>query len=137
MNKEFQLSNPPQDAISSVQFSPSKEDLLAVSDWNREVRVFNTTLNTSVASTKAKAAILDVCWNKTENKLYFGGLDREVASFDIEGMHMAKIGEHDAAVSCMASTEDSLITGSWDCSVKIWDVRSDQLSIKLDQIEKV
>lgn len=39
LNKDIQLSNPPEDSVSDLSFSP-KADYLAVASWDKKVRIY-------------------------------------------------------------------------------------------------
>jgi mRNA export factor len=46
LNKDVALSSPPEDTISSLSFSPAttqQNDFLAVSSWDKKVRIYEIT----------------------------------------------------------------------------------------------
>ena len=42
---EYQLKSPPEDGISAVEFSPSQNNMLLVSSWDRTIRLYDITSN--------------------------------------------------------------------------------------------
>lgn len=80
------LASPPSDIISAVQFSPSpaRQTLLAVSSWDKSVRIYDTNTPDKGAVTQFEhaAPVLDCCWGEggEERNVFSGGLDWLVKS---------------------------------------------------------
>lgn len=69
--------------------------------------------------------MLDCCFEDTK-KGFSGGLDTAVRHFDYTTETQATLGTHSAAISSLTYSQSihSLITGSWDQSLKFWDPRA-------------
>ncbi|KAJ8331717.1 mitotic spindle checkpoint protein Bub3 [Batrachochytrium dendrobatidis] len=128
----LELSNPPQDGISSMEFSKTDKNLLAVSSWDKTVTIYDVSANHPVAGYKHKAAVLDLAFSSTAPVVYSGGLDRALRRFDVVSKTETSLGTHEEAISCINYSKEigQTITGSWDKYIKLWD---DRLSISLTE----
>ncbi|KAI8898596.1 WD40-repeat-containing domain protein [Globomyces pollinis-pini] len=139
---EIEVVEPPMDAISKVLFSPVDPTLLVVSSWNKTVGIYQahhqSNLNVKKTMYLHKAAVLDVDFSTNGDCLYSGGLDLKLTKIDLKSDVQSEIGSHELPISCIRTTSDMTITGSWDKSIKLWDDRnSDPLMTTLEQTEKV
>ncbi|ORX49048.1 WD40 repeat-like protein [Hesseltinella vesiculosa] len=129
--KDFEVSNPPSDGISAMSFSP-QADFLAASSWDNQVRIYEVQ---PTGNTLAKAAyshespVLDVCWSKDGTKLVSGGADKAARLFDISTGQSSQVAEHAEPVKSVRFLDQGqniLATGSYDKTLKYWDLRSPQ-----------
>lgn len=76
---QFELSNPPRDAISALQFAPASPRLL-VASWDKNVYLYDTTEvgGRLVKTFEHRAPVLDVCFGAGEEDAYSAGLDWDV-----------------------------------------------------------
>lgn len=128
--KDIEVPEPPTDSISSLAFSPAA-DYLAVGSWDNNVRLYEVGAG---GQTQGKAMfghqgpVLSVCWNKEGNKVISGGADNAARMFDITNGQSQQVAQHDAPVKVVKWIETPqggiLATGSWDKTVKYWDMRS-------------
>ncbi|ORX91111.1 WD40 repeat-like protein [Basidiobolus meristosporus CBS 931.73] len=128
VNKDFEVSQPPEDGISELSFS-TQADFLAVSSWDNQVRIYEVQQN---GSTVGKAMynhdgpVLCCKWSKDGSKVASGSADKTAKLFDTATGQSQQIAQHDAPISCIQWVGDQNIvaTGSWDKTVKYWDTRS-------------
>ncbi|TFK75097.1 WD40 repeat-like protein [Pluteus cervinus] len=129
--KDMEVSEPPADSISSLAFSP-QADYLAVGSWDNSVRIYEIS---ATGQTQGKAMYqhqgpaLSVCWNKEGNKVFSGGADNAARMFDVTTGQSQQVAQHDAPVKVVRwidAQSGILVTGSWDKTVKYWDLRSPQ-----------
>ncbi|KAG9304958.1 hypothetical protein G9A89_003127 [Geosiphon pyriformis] len=134
--KDYVLPNPPTDGISQLAFSPVA-DYLAVSSWDNQerekifVRIYEVNSTTGSALGKAlyphEAPALCCTWSKDGTKILSGGADKAGRMFDVTTGTAAQIAQHDAPIKCIkwvdSGTSPVVATGSWDKTVKYWDMR--------------
>ncbi|KZT01555.1 Poly(A)+ RNA export protein [Laetiporus sulphureus 93-53] len=129
-DKDIEVADPPSDSISSLSFSP-QADYLAVGSWDNNVRIYEVSQN---GQTQGKAIfphqgpVLSVCWNKDGTKVLSGGADNAARMFDTQTGQPTQVAQHDAPIKCVRWIEmpqgGILVTGSWDKTLKYWDVRT-------------
>ncbi len=95
------LAAPPGDGISSLSFSPVKNELLLVSSWDSTTRLYDVVNNIPKMTFDFGGAVLSSCFDPSGLIAYSGGLDKIVYKLDLSrGMTIA-IGGHNDAISCM------------------------------------
>ncbi|KAL4062201.1 WD40-repeat-containing domain protein [Scleroderma yunnanense] len=129
-DKDIEVADPPSDSISSLAFS-SAADYLAVGSWDNHVRLYEVGAG---GQTQGKAMyghqgpVLSVCWNKDGNRVISGGADNAARMFDITNGQSQQVAQHDAPIKVVKWIETPqagiLATGSWDKTLKYWDLRS-------------
>ncbi|KAI0029340.1 Poly(A)+ RNA export protein [Vararia minispora EC-137] len=131
-SKDVEVVNSPPDSISSLSFSPAA-DFLAVGSWDNNVRIYAVGpqgQSEGKAMYGHQAPVLDVCWNKAGTQIISGGADNAARLYDVQTGQSRQVAAHDAAVKCVRSVETPqgtiLATGSWDKTLKYWDLRSSQ-----------
>eukprot|EP00761_Pharyngomonas_kirbyi_P014541 gb/GECH01014571.1/.p1 GENE.gb/GECH01014571.1/~~gb/GECH01014571.1/.p1 ORF type:complete len:327 (+),score=84.47 gb/GECH01014571.1/:1-981(+) len=119
---EYVLTSPPSDGISAIEFAPSSNSLL-VSSWDGCVRLYDAVMNRLNAQYQHQAAVLDGTFSSEAN-CYSGGLDKIVKGFDSTVGQETTLGSHEEAVSKVnySFTTGLLASGSWDKTLKFWDV---------------
>ncbi|KTW27123.1 uncharacterized protein T551_03117 [Pneumocystis jirovecii RU7] len=145
MNKhnQWEITPCPLDGVSSLQFSPFTSMHLAITSWDRTLKLFDITSiisdNNTISdqdrilfSFEHKAPVLDCCFS-SEVHLYSGGLDRRVRKFDLFASTVSVLGIHDDAVKSVLFNRNlnSLITGSWDKTIRQWDFRLKNASLSV------
>ncbi|KIM56897.1 hypothetical protein SCLCIDRAFT_131585 [Scleroderma citrinum Foug A] len=129
-DKDIEVADPPADSISSLAFS-SAADYLAVGSWDNNVRLYEVGAG---GQTQGKAMyghqgpVLSVCWNKDGNRVISGGADNAARMFDITTGQSQQVAQHDAPIKVAKWIETPqggiLATGSWDKTLKYWDLRT-------------
>ncbi|KAJ3205858.1 hypothetical protein HDU67_008586, partial [Dinochytrium kinnereticum] len=128
--KDIEVSNPPTDGISDMAFS-SQAELLAASSWDNNTRIWEVQQN---GSTVGKAMIthegpaLCCTWSKDGTKLFSGGADKLGRMMDLQSGQTMTVASHDAPIKCARFMDNPqgtiLATGSWDKTIKYWDLRT-------------
>ncbi|KAG0182377.1 hypothetical protein DFQ28_007445 [Apophysomyces sp. BC1034] len=128
-SNDFKLSSPPTDGVSGLAFSP-QADFLAVSSWDNQIRIYEVepTGNTvPKASYGHEGPVLCVTWSKDGTKVISGGADKAGRMYDVATGQSTQIAEHAEPIKCakfLDQGQQILATGSWDKTIKYWDLRS-------------
>ncbi|EKM57701.1 uncharacterized protein PHACADRAFT_170913 [Phanerochaete carnosa HHB-10118-sp] len=125
MADQIELSTPPFDGISQVRFSPTSPTNLLVASWDTTVRLYDVETNEQKTKFDHRAAIL-ACAFADGERAFSGGLDTSVRELEFNTEKINNLGQHSDTISSMNWSKDfsSLITGSWDRTVRFWDPRA-------------
>ncbi|RDX42913.1 WD40 repeat-like protein [Polyporus arcularius HHB13444] len=125
MSDQIELASPPFDSVSSVRFSPTNPSHLLASSWDATVRFYDVATNEQKSKYDHRAAVLACCFSD-DTHAFSGGLDTSVRGLDLQTEQISHLGQHADAISCMnwSHTENTLITGSWDRTLRFWDPRA-------------
>jgi hypothetical protein len=82
---QSELTSPPGDSISALQYAPSSTKLL-VSSWDSHVYLYETQVEGETGgkllkTIKHPAVVLDVTWGKDETEAFSAGLNWEVRRY--------------------------------------------------------
>ncbi|KAI8634648.1 WD repeat domain-containing protein [Xylariaceae sp. FL1651] len=120
-----------EDTISSLSWSPVANHLAAAS-WDGKVRIYDVASTGSargVAALSAEGPIFDCDWAKDGIMVLAGGADKKIHLLHMPTGQQAIIGSHEAPVRGVRFVDvpDSngpiIASGSWDKTVKLWDLR--------------
>ncbi|KFY81590.1 hypothetical protein V500_11270 [Pseudogymnoascus sp. VKM F-4518 (FW-2643)] len=146
LSKDIQLNNGPEDSISHISFSP-QSDHLAVASWDKKVRIYE--VNAQGGEGKAlfehEGPVLSCDWSKDGTKVCGGGADKAARMLDLGsgGTTATQVAVHDAPIRCVrffdapGSAAPMLVTGSWDKTVKYWDLRTPNAVATINCQERV
>ncbi|KAF0482756.1 WD40 repeat-like protein [Gigaspora margarita] len=127
--KDYEVPQPPSDGISCLAFSPVA-DYLAVSSWDNNVRIYEVNVAAGNATGKAiyshEKPALCCAWSKDGSKVVSGGADNAGRCFDTTTQQSTQIAIHDQPIRCIKYVDQAnlVATGSWDKTIKYWDMRS-------------
>lgn len=129
---DFLIQQAPTDSISSIQYSPV-EDLLTACSWDGSIYIYapsnpnsheTMALKTSIPNPNG-SPILCSCFSSDGRYFFTGSADGVIRVVDMTTGNMNDLGTHSQAVSCMTFTNAmTLITGSWDKTVKVWNINA-------------
>lgn len=114
------------DGISAVRFSPNGK-LLLVTSWDGAANIYSTEQAKHVVRHAHAGAVLCGAFDEQQERCYSGGLDKIIRSLHPENERVHTVlGRHEAPIRCCewAANSNSLVTGSWDKTIKLWDPRS-------------
>ncbi|KAL9014123.1 MAG: hypothetical protein Q9173_001214 [Seirophora scorigena] len=119
---QFELSNPPRDAISATKFAPSSSRLL-VASWDKNVYLYNTAPSGGklVQTFEHRAPVLDVCFGDSDEDAYTTGLDWDVRHLNLSTGAQTVLSSHTAGVKSLACSPQHriLVSASWDSTLHI------------------
>ncbi|KAJ3090080.1 hypothetical protein HK102_004729 [Quaeritorhiza haematococci] len=130
--KDIEVISPPTDGISDLSFSP-QANFLAASSWDNQTRIWEVQ---ATGNTVPKASIthegpaLCCTWSKDGTKLFSGGADKAGRVIDVNTMQTIQVAAHDAPIKCArfvdgaGGMQNIVATGSWDKTLRYWDLRS-------------
>ncbi|GAA95553.1 uncharacterized protein L969DRAFT_101656 [Mixia osmundae IAM 14324] len=138
---DVELTSPPNDSVTALSWCPT-QDLLAVSAWDNQVRIYQVT---EQGQSQGKAAYshdgpaLDVCWSKDGTRVLSAGADKAARLFDVATQQSSQVAAHDAPVRCVRWIDghNLLATGSWDKTIKYWDLRQPTAALSVTLPERV
>lgn len=132
-----QVDGAPDDSISALKFSPQgcPITVLGCTSWDGSVRAWQVNNNNSNGLSSNPIAMRDaqvpqLCMSlSADGKVYHGGVDRKVTMWDLQSNATQQVAQHNLAVSAVQYCTNNLqtpilVTGSWDGTVSMWDLRS-------------
>ncbi|KAI8059444.1 WD40-repeat-containing domain protein [Gongronella butleri] len=126
---DIEVTSPPTDGISALAFS-SQADYLASSSWDNQVRVYEVQPSGQTIPKAAYAhegPVLDVTWSQDGTKVISCGADKAARMYDLatgQATQIAAHGDTIKAVRCLELQPTIVATGSWDKTIKYWDIRA-------------
>ncbi|CAF3753528.1 unnamed protein product [Adineta steineri] len=144
--KDVEVAQPPDDAISCMKFSPASvpQTYLIASSWANDIRCWEIQANgQSVAKAMQKhdAPILSCCWSEDGSKVFTAGCDKTAKMWDLQANTFVQIAAHDQPIRTIhyiqRPTYSCVMTGGWDRTVKFWDMRQAQPLKQLALNERV
>ncbi|KDE04671.1 Poly(A)+ RNA export protein [Microbotryum lychnidis-dioicae p1A1 Lamole] len=127
--KDVEVGNLPPDSTSSLAWSPVA-NLLAVASWSSHVRLYEVDAQ-GQAQGKAEfnhdAPVLSVVWSKDGTKVLSGGGDNKAKLFDLNTGQATQVAQHEQPIRIVKWIDQGnglLATGSWDRTIKYWDLRT-------------
>ncbi|KAI9717199.1 MAG: hypothetical protein M1828_007392 [Chrysothrix sp. TS-e1954] len=125
---QYELADPPSDAISSVRFAPESTKLL-VASWDKHVYLYEASTQADsrlIRSYEHRAPVLDACFGGNEDVAYSVGLDWDVRRIDLANGEQTVLSSHEAPSNAVVHHEPTnlLISSSWDGTLHIHDTTS-------------
>ncbi|KAI1470355.1 mitotic checkpoint protein BUB3 [Daldinia caldariorum] len=127
---QFELAQPPNDAISALAFSPDSPSRLLASSWDKNVYLYDTLRNseegahgTLLRTFEHRAPVLDVCFGRDGNEAFSAGMDWQVRRIDLESGEQTTLSKHAAPVRRVVYSKEHslLISASWDSTLHVHD----------------
>uniref|UniRef100_A0A1I8BQM6 WD_REPEATS_REGION domain-containing protein n=1 Tax=Meloidogyne hapla TaxID=6305 RepID=A0A1I8BQM6_MELHA len=131
--QDIELLQVSSDTVQALKFNPTAPNtpiFLAAGSWDNTCRIWEISEN-GQSEPKAMqdlgAPILSLDWTEDSSKVFITCCDKNVRLWDLQSNQVVIVGQHDDCVrSChwvTASNYQCLMTGSWDRSLRFWDMR--------------
>lgn len=80
---QFEVAQPPDDAVSRVVFAPESPTRLLASSWDKNVYLYEIEEGDAPSASLVKtfehrAPVLDVCFGSSDNEAFTAGMDQRV-----------------------------------------------------------
>ncbi|KAJ1628570.1 rae1-like protein [Pavlovales sp. CCMP2436] len=127
-NGDLLVQNGPTDGISCVKWSPVA-NLLIAGSWDNQIRCWDvqaTGATVPKAAQQFDAPILTCAWSNDGTRVFAGGCDKQAKCWDLGSNQVIQVGAHAEPVRYMFWLQEinCLVTGSWDKTIKYWDLRA-------------
>ncbi|KAL9000098.1 MAG: hypothetical protein Q9169_001173 [Polycauliona sp. 2 TL-2023] len=124
---QYELSDPPSDAVSAIKFAPASLQLL-VASWDKNVYLYDTSDNGGrlLRTYQHRAPVLDVCFGDNDEDAYTVGLDWDVRRLNLSTGDQTVLSSHSAGVKSLvySSQHHILVSASWDSTLNIHHLSS-------------
>ncbi|PAV61074.1 hypothetical protein WR25_21748 [Diploscapter pachys] len=139
---EFQLNFPVHVPISKVQFSREFESRYFIaSGWDGTIRIYalNGLNQAEERRLYFHGKSVLACTFAGYERVASGGLDQMVKLYDIESGTEINLGGHSLGIRCMefSNRHELIVSGSWDSTIKLWDIRHRQGTIEAKVSDRV
>ena len=92
--------------------------------------------NAHIKTNYHQRAVLCCAWESTGKYLFSAGCDNNINLWQINGKYTT-LGKHKASVQCVEYSRNYniLVSGSWDKSMKFWDIRNSNRNSLISIVE--
>ncbi|KAL6779616.1 RAE1 [Auxenochlorella protothecoides x Auxenochlorella symbiontica] len=127
-NKDAEVTSPPSDGVSSLNFSPVSNHLVATS-WSGQTLCWEVQSSGQAvpkAAIQSDKPVLCSAWNADGSAVFAGGCDNGVKMWNLATNQQQQVAAHAEPVRHCAYVPhlSMLVTGSWDRTLKYWDLRT-------------
>ncbi|KUI52483.1 Nucleoporin GLE2 [Cytospora mali] len=147
LKQDVAVEQPPTDGITDITFNQNisaQTDFLAVTSWDKKVRIYEVTPQGQAQPRHAydhDGPVFSVDWFKDGTKIVSASADKTAKLCDLATQQTVQVAAHDApirTVRCFEANGTPMIaTGSWDKTVKYWDCRQSTPAATLQCQERV
>ncbi|MCJ1484838.1 Poly(A)+ RNA export protein rae1 [Schaereria dolodes] len=135
LSKDIPVTSAPSDSISDLSWSPAANHHLAVASWDTKVRVYDLAQNNSSEGGQPliefDGPVLSCDWSRNGQQIVGASTDHTARLLDlaVNGAPAQQVAAHDGPIRVVRffeapqSNAPMIVTGSWDKTVRYWDLR--------------
>lgn len=140
-NRDFPVTSPPTDSVSALAWSPTA-NVLAAASWDNNVRVWEVQASGQAvprAMVAHTAPALCVAFHADGQHIFSGSCDQTALMYNVATQQKRVVAKHDAPVRTVHFIKETglLLTGSWDRTLRYWDLRQAQPTAVVNVPERV
>jgi len=140
-NKDIPVENSPSETVSSLSWSPTS-NLLAAGSWDNKVYLWEVQSNgrtVAKALTKHEAPVLCTDFHHEGTKVFSSSCDKTVKLWNFGSNQTVQVAAHDKPIKQVhwIPSMNVLLTGSWDKTLKYWDLRQQRPVASVNLPERV
>ena len=124
---QLQQSLEQDDWISTIKINPTTGDIL-VGSFDSFVKVFSLDGDLKCSISNSRFSIKSAIW-LNQNMMAVGDAQCNIAGYRIQNQELqscfSAVG-HNGSIEAMESFENFLVTGSYDKSIKLWDITAEK-----------
>lgn len=142
-----------EDTVSKIKFFPSSQfNILATSDWDSKINVFNINYNRinndntlydiqHICSQQFPSPLLTLTWFPDSYNIITSDIEGVIYNFNIETNQIVTLGNHTSGCNELLmfniNNNNILISGGWDGYLHFWDFRCPSPILSLNQGKKI
>jgi mRNA export factor len=139
-NNDVLVTSPPTDGVSSITWSP-KANIFVATSWDNQARCWewNGSMATPKISISHQQPVLCSGWSKDGMRVFTGGCDNVGKLWTLQTGQAVDVAKHDAPIKTIFFIDElqMLCTGSWDGSLRYWDLRQSTPAAVVQMPERV
>lgn len=130
---DVEVLQAPDDTVQALKFSPFVQGgpvFLAAGSWDNTCRIWQVNENGQSepkAMQNVGAPILSLDWTEDGTKVFLASADKLARLWDLGSNKLTVVGQHEEPIrSChwiTSANYQCLMTGSWDRTLRFWDMR--------------
>jgi len=139
-NNHLELEPKADDTIQTLSWSP-KANFLVAGSWDSKLRCWEITDSGCAPKLLVDygSPVLTSCWHDDGANVFVGGCDNKAQVWDLNRNALQPIASHEQPVKYVhwLSQHNILMTGSWDKTVRYWDLRNNKPALSIPLPERV
>ncbi|KAF1745291.1 hypothetical protein MXB_2217 [Myxobolus squamalis] len=130
-NNDAELRDCPMDTISRLRYSRYQSDVIACSSWDGSIsawRIDERLIQTPLCKVTVPGCIFDLDWLIGGTNIVMAGSSGSLYLLDVPSQRYTEFAKHMGPVKCLKScgeyNSNLVVSGSYDGTVRLWDLRT-------------